>query len=92
MEHFSHLWLFFLMVLGIIVLPGLDMAFVLASSLTSGRRAGLVAVAGIVAGGMCHVAAPVSISLSQPHICNPLILSSSFASLMTCRMSPLYEF
>ena len=57
MDHFSHLWLFFLMVLGIIVLPGLDMAFVLASSLTSGRRAGLVAVAGIVAGGMCHVTA-----------------------------------
>jgi len=52
MDHFSHLWLFFLMVLGIIVLPGLDMAFVLASSLTSGHRAGLVAVAGIVAGGM----------------------------------------
>ena len=57
MDHFSHLWLFFLMVLGIIVLPGLDMAFVLASSLAGGRRAGLVAVAGTVAGGAVHVAA-----------------------------------
>ena len=57
MEHFSHLWLFFLMVLGIIVLPGMDMAFVMASSLTGGRRAGLFAVGGIVAGGVCHVVA-----------------------------------
>lgn len=57
MDHFTHLWLFFLMVLGIIVLPGMDMAFVMASSLTGGRRAGLYAVGGIVAGGMCHVVA-----------------------------------
>jgi len=57
MEHFTHLWLFFLMVLGIIILPGMDMAFVMASSLTGGRRAGLFAVGGIVAGGVCHVVA-----------------------------------
>jgi threonine/homoserine/homoserine lactone efflux protein len=57
MDHFAHLWLFFLMVLGIIVLPGMDMAFVMASSLTGGRKAGLFAVAGIVAGGVCHVVA-----------------------------------
>jgi len=57
MDHFAHLWLFFLMVLGIIILPGMDMAFVMASSLTGGRRAGIFAVAGIVAGGICHVVA-----------------------------------
>lgn len=57
MDHFAHLWLFFLMVLGIIILPGMDMAFVMASSLTGGRKAGLFAVAGIVAGGVCHVVA-----------------------------------
>jgi len=57
MESQAHLWLFFLMVFGIIVLPGMDMAFVLASSLRGGRPAGLFAVAGIVAGGVCHVAA-----------------------------------
>lgn len=57
MDHFAHLWLFFLMVLGIIILPGMDMAFVMASSLTGGRKAGLFAVAGIVAGGICHVVA-----------------------------------
>ncbi len=54
MTEFTHLWLFFLMVLGIIVLPGMDMAFVLASALAGGRRRGAFAVAGIVAGGVCH--------------------------------------
>ena len=49
------LGLFFLLVLGIIVLPGLDMAYVLGSSLMGGRRSGLAAVGGIMAGGVCHV-------------------------------------
>ncbi len=57
MTEFTHLSLFFLMVLGIIVLPGMDMAFVIASALAGGRKAGAFAVAGIVAGGVCHVAA-----------------------------------
>ncbi|WP_233259289.1 LysE family translocator [Ramlibacter sp. WS9] len=57
MDSLAHLWLFFLMVFGIIVLPGMDMAFVLASSLRGGRHSGLLAVAGIIAGGVCHVGA-----------------------------------
>ncbi|HZX97657.1 MAG TPA: hypothetical protein VFE90_24280 [Myxococcales bacterium] len=44
------LWIYFLLVAGIVSLPGLDMAFVMGSSLTGGRRAGLPAVAGVVAG------------------------------------------
>jgi threonine/homoserine/homoserine lactone efflux protein len=52
----THLWLFFVMVFGVIALPGLDMAFVLASSLVGGRSSGLAATAGIIAGGVCHVA------------------------------------
>ena len=51
----AHLWLYFLVVLGIVALPGLDMAFVMGSSLLGGRRAGMAAVGGIVAGGACHV-------------------------------------
>ena len=49
------LCLFFLLVLGVVVLPGLDMAYVLGSALSGGRRSGLAAVAGIMAGGACHV-------------------------------------
>jgi threonine/homoserine/homoserine lactone efflux protein len=55
MNETAHLWLYFLLVFGIIVLPGLDMAFVVANSLVGGNRAGFAAVAGIVAGGVCHV-------------------------------------
>lgn len=55
MEQTVHLWLFFVLVFGVVLLPGLDMAYVLASALVGGRRAGLVATAGIVAGGVCHV-------------------------------------
>ena len=55
MTHVTALWLFFLLVAGIVALPGLDMTFVLASSLTGGRRGGFAAIAGIVAGGMVHV-------------------------------------
>ncbi|MBW8756744.1 MAG: LysE family translocator [Burkholderiales bacterium] len=51
----SSLWLYFVLVAGIIVLPGMDMAFVMASALAGGRRAGLAAVGGIVAGGWLHL-------------------------------------
>jgi threonine/homoserine/homoserine lactone efflux protein len=50
----ENLWLYTVLVFGIIVLPGMDMAFVLASSLTNGRRAGFAAVAGMVVGGFAH--------------------------------------
>jgi threonine/homoserine/homoserine lactone efflux protein len=51
----AHLWIFFGLVFSIVILPGIDMAFVLGSALVGGRRAGLAAVAGLIAGGMCHV-------------------------------------
>ncbi|MGQ0709633.1 MAG: LysE family translocator [Rhodoferax sp.] len=52
----SHLWLFFILVLGIIALPGLDMAFVLGSTLVDGARGGVAALAGVTAGGVAHTA------------------------------------
>ena len=55
MSHAADLLLFAVLVFGIVVLPGLDMAFVMGSSLAAGRRHGLVAVACIAAGGVCHV-------------------------------------
>jgi threonine/homoserine/homoserine lactone efflux protein len=55
MSHSADLLLFAALVFGIIVLPGLDMAYVMGSSLTAGRRHGLAAVAGIAAGGVCYV-------------------------------------
>jgi threonine/homoserine/homoserine lactone efflux protein len=54
-NHYEQLWLFCALVFGIVVLPGLDMAFVMGSALAGGRRRGFAAVAGIIAGGICHV-------------------------------------
>jgi threonine/homoserine/homoserine lactone efflux protein len=54
MQASTDLWFFFAMVFGVIVLPGMDMAFVASSALTQGVRGGLTAVAGIVVAGMIH--------------------------------------
>ncbi len=50
------LWLYFLAVLAVILLPGMDMAYVMASSLSGGRRGAVSSVLGIVSGGAIHVA------------------------------------
>jgi threonine/homoserine/homoserine lactone efflux protein len=54
--HSPDLWLFFVLVSGVIVLPGMDMAYVATNALVGGLRSGMTAVAGIVAGGIVHVA------------------------------------
>lgn len=54
MTYAAHLWLFFVLVFGAVILPGLDMAFILGSALTGGRDHGLSAVAGAMAGAACH--------------------------------------
>jgi threonine/homoserine/homoserine lactone efflux protein len=54
MTYSQNLWLFFTLLFGIIVVPGMDMIFVLANALTRGRSAGLAATGGIVAGGLVH--------------------------------------
>jgi threonine/homoserine/homoserine lactone efflux protein len=54
MTYSENLWLFFLLVSGIIIVPGMDMVFVMASSLSGGRKAGLSATFGIMAGGLVH--------------------------------------
>ncbi|MET0171295.1 MAG: LysE family translocator [Agrobacterium vaccinii] len=54
MTYTENLWLYFSLLFGIIILPGIDMLLVLASSLTGGRKAGLAATSGIMAGGVVH--------------------------------------
>jgi len=79
--HASSLWLYFLLVAGIIVLPGMDMAFVLASALAGGRRAGLAAVGGLVAGGWLHLAmGAIGIGLllqAAPHLFEALLVAGA---------------
>lgn len=54
MTYFSNLWLFAILVAGIIIVPGMDMFFVIANALTGGRARGLAATAGVMAGGVFH--------------------------------------
>lgn len=54
MDYAQSLWIFAILLFGIIVVPGMDMFFVIASSLTRGRRAGFSAVSGIMVGGAVH--------------------------------------
>ncbi|BCH06220.1 threonine transporter RhtB [Mesorhizobium sp. 131-3-5] len=54
MGYAGNLWLFFILLFGIIAVPGMDMLFVLANALTGGRDRGLAATGGIMVGGMVH--------------------------------------
>ena len=44
MTHYAQLWLFFALVFGVVILPGLDMAYIMGSALSGGRRAGFAAI------------------------------------------------
>ncbi len=52
MTYAQNIWLYFVLLAGIIIVPGMDMFFVIANSLTGGRRRGLMATAGIMLGGI----------------------------------------
>jgi threonine/homoserine/homoserine lactone efflux protein len=51
----SHYWLFFLLVAGIVAVPGMEMAYAMGSSMVNGRRVGFAAVMGSVAGAAVHI-------------------------------------
>jgi len=82
MSQTANLWFFFVLVFGVVVLPELDVAFVLASSLVDGRRAGLSAVGGVIAGGACHVvmaALGISVLLAVwPAAFNAMLIAGAF--------------
>ena len=75
------LWIYFILLAGIIIVPGMDMIFVLANALTGGRRAGLTATFGIMTGGAFHTAfgvfAVVGLSQLIPQLYAPMLLAGS---------------
>ena len=81
MTYGENLWLYFTLLFGIIIVPGMDMLFVLASSLTSGRRAGMAATAGIMAGGAVHsLYGAIGVGLLAtllPALFNPLLFAGA---------------
>lgn len=54
MDYTAHLWIFAMLLFGIIVVPGMDMVYVLANALAGGTRSGIAAIAGIMVGGVVH--------------------------------------
>jgi threonine/homoserine/homoserine lactone efflux protein len=54
MSYAQNLWLFAVLLFGIIIVPGMDMFYVIANALTGGRRRGLQATAGLMLGGIAH--------------------------------------
>lgn len=81
MSYFENLWLFFILLAGIIIVPGMDMLFVLANALAGGRVAGLVATFGMMAGGACHAFfaafAIASLSRLMPTLAGPMLAIGS---------------
>ncbi|MFT4131711.1 LysE family translocator [Labrys sp. (in: a-proteobacteria)] len=81
MTYTDNLWLFLILLAGIIIVPGMDMLFVLANALTGGRRAGLAATSGIMAGGICHTlfgtVAVAALSRLVPALATTMILVGS---------------
>lgn len=77
MPSFTQLGLFTALVFGIMALPGMDMAYILSQTLVGGRARGLVALAGIVVGGLCHTAAAYAglalLIASQPDLLRALL-------------------
>lgn len=55
MTQTSNLWLYFFVISGVIILPGLDMAFIMNCSIKGGYRPGFSAVGGTVVGGVMHM-------------------------------------
>lgn len=81
MAYFEHLWLYFILLVGIIIVPGMDMMFVLANALVGGRRMGLAATAGIMAGGAAHtvigLAAVAMLSKLLPSVFSTMLVAGS---------------
>lgn len=79
MGYAENLWLFFILLLGIIIVPGMDMLFVLANSLTGGSNRGLAATGGIMLGGVVHsLNGAIGIGLLMhfvPILFNPLLIA-----------------
>lgn len=81
MEAGNPLVLFAVLVFGVVLLPGMDMAFILASALRAGARGAIAAVAGVVLGGFVHVLVGVAgialLLATVPAAFNALLLAGA---------------
>ena len=81
MTYAQTLWLYTVLLFGIIVVPGMDMFFVMANGLAGGRVRGMVATLGVMVGGVWHtvfgaVAVGVILKLA-PQLLTIILLASA---------------
>jgi threonine/homoserine/homoserine lactone efflux protein len=82
MTYAYNLWIFSVLLFGIIIVPGMDMFFVIANALTGGRARGLSATAGVMLGGVFHTvfaAVCVGVLTTLPSLVLTAILLSGAA-------------
>lgn len=82
MTYAQNLWLYFVLVFGIIIVPGMDMFFVIANALTGGRSRGIAATLGVMLGGIFHTvfaAICVGVLTALPGLVFTLILLAGAA-------------
>jgi threonine/homoserine/homoserine lactone efflux protein len=81
MTYAQTLWLYTVLLFGIIIVPGMDMFFVMANGLSGGKSRGLAATLGVMAGGVYHTlfgAICVGILLSlAPQVLTALLMASA---------------
>ena len=81
MTYFQAVWLYAVLLFGIIIVPGMDMFFVMANGLAGGRKMGLAATAGVAVGGIYHTifgALVVGVLLNvAPQLLTALLLASA---------------
>lgn len=81
MTYAQTLWLFTVLLFGIIIVPGMDMFFVMANGLSGGKSRGLAATFGVMAGGIYHtlfgaIAVGVLLTLA-PQVLTTLLIASA---------------
>lgn len=81
MDYAQNLWIFAGLLFGIIVVPGMDMVFVLANSLAGGTRAGTAAILGIMGGGIVHTVTGTLgvtvLTVLMPQLFLPMLLAGA---------------
>ena len=81
MSYAQTLWLYTVLLFDIIIVPGMDMFFVMANGLSGGKSRGLAATLGVMAGGVYHtlfgaIAVGVLLTLA-PQILTVLLLAGA---------------
>lgn len=83
MSYAQSLWIYTVLLFGIVVVPGMDMLFAVTNALTGGIRAGAAAVGGLMLGGAFHAliatfAVAVLLSLAPQAFTWLLLVASAY--------------